>query len=67
MSEFQPDQRVGVREEGGILVLLDWRFLGKEGIIHYGTGKPYGPPTFYIVKFDSKVVFAISPDWFEPG
>ena len=65
MSEFQPDQRVRVREEGGDPGSKpDRRFLGKEGIIQYGTGN-LEVPTFYIVEFDREV-FAISPDWLEP-
>ena len=66
MPEFQPDQRVRVREEGGDLSSRpDRRFLGKEGTIEY----PQGPwravsPTFYFVEF-GKEVFAISADWLE--
>ena len=69
MPEFQPLQRVRVREEGGASISLpDTRFLGKEGTIQYGTGGSLkDPPTFYVVEFDTEEVFAISPDWLEPA
>ena len=64
MSEFQPKQRVRVREEGGgDSSRPDKRFIGKEGVIQYGTGN-LEVHTFYIVEFDHEV-FAISPDWLE--
>ncbi len=69
MPEFQPGQRVKVREEGGAPgTQPDMRFLGKEGTIQSGTGNPDGgPPTFYFVEFDRaptwKKVMAISADW----
>ena len=68
MPEFQPGQRVRVRDEGGDSSSMpDMRFLGKEGTIQYGTGNlEGGPPTFYFVKFDSTQVMAISADWLEP-
>ncbi len=71
MAEFQPGQRVRVREEGGARSSQpDGRFLGKEGTIQYGTGNlEGGSPTFYFVEFDSSPlmdkVMAISPDWLE--
>ena len=76
IPEFQPGQRVKVREEGGAPSSLpDTRFLGQEGTIQsiqYGTGTlPEGLPTFYHVEFDSvwrmDKVRAISADWIEPG
>ena len=74
MPEFQPDQRVRVREEGGAPSSeRDKRWLGKEGIIQCGTwlvGGPSDSPSFYFVEFDSAPfldrVSAMSPDWLEP-
>ncbi len=68
MPEFQPDQRVRVRDKGGDpRTHPDTGFLGKEGTIQYGTGNlEGGPPTFYFVKFDSRHVMAISTDWLQP-
>ena len=72
MPEFQPGERVRVREEGEEpRVHPDKKWLGKEGTIQYGTGNLHrGPPTFYFVEFDSSPlmdkVMAISPDWLEP-
>ncbi len=70
MPEFQPGQRVRVREAGGgPSSQPDLRFLRKEGTIQYGTGNPDGgPQTFYFVEFDrapGHKVMAISPDWLE--
>ena len=70
MPEFQPGQRVRVRDEGGDSSSMpDMRFLGKEGTIQYGTGNlDGGPPTFYFVEFDrspGQKVMAISADWLE--
>ena len=70
--EFQPGQRVKVREEGWARSKPDERWLGKEGTIQYGTGNlESGPPTFYFVEFDSAEwrdkVMAISADWLEPA
>ena len=72
IPEFQPGQRVKVREESreGSAPPIQW--LGKEGTIQYGTARQTeeGPPTFYVVEFDtsphSDNVFAISSDWLEP-
>ena len=66
MPEFQPDQRVRVRKEGGDPSSRpDNRFLGKEGTIEYPTGAlEDGLPTFYFVEIDREV-FAISADWLE--
>ena len=75
IPEFQPGQRVIVREEGGAPSSLpDTRFLGQEGTIQsiqYGRGTlQEGHPTFYHVEFDSvwwmDKVRAISADWLEP-
>ena len=72
MPEFQPGQRVRVRDEGGDSSSMpDMKFLGKEGTIQSGTGNlDGGPPTFYFVEFDrpraGQKVMAISPDWLEP-
>ena len=73
-AEFQPGQRVRVREEGGAPSSEPpKRWLGKEGTIQYGTGRPVeaGPPTFYFVEFDRAPfldnVMAISADWLGPS
>ncbi len=72
-AEFQPGQRVRVREEGGARRSQpDGRFLGKEGTIQCGTGNLEGGlPTFYLVEFDKAKwrdkVMAISADWLEPA
>ena len=72
-SKFRPGQRVRVREEGGDpRSEPDQRWLGHEGTIQYGTGRPVdaGSPTFYFVEFDSSPVkdkvMAISADWLAP-
>ena len=71
-SEFQPGQRVRVREEGGASISQpDLRLLGRKGTIQYGTGGTLeDPPTFYLVEFDNArvadKVMAISADWLEP-
>ena len=70
-SEFQPGQRVRVREEGGASISVpDARWLGKEGTIQHGTGNQGGPPTFYFVEFETgpflDKVMAISADWLGP-
>ncbi len=72
-SEFEPGQRVRVRQEGGDdSSRPDRKFRGKEGTIQSGTGNlDGGLPTFYFVEFDraraSEKVMAISADWLEPG
>lgn len=72
-SEFQPGQRVRVREEGWPpRSEPDQRWLGKEGTIQCGTGNLEGGlPTFYLVEFDKAKwrdkVMAISADWLEPA
>ena len=73
MPEFQPQQHVRIREEGGAPSSEPpKRWLGKEGTVQGGAGRHLeaGPPTFYFVGFDSSPfldkVFAISPDWLEP-
>ncbi len=51
MPEFQPGQRVKVREKGGAPSSLpDTRFLGQEGTIRDSID---GPPTIYFVEFDN--------------
>ncbi len=66
MPEFQPGQRVRVREEGGDPDSQpEERVLGEEGIIWYGSASEDSGLTFYFVEFDSGVVVAISPDWLE--
>ena len=69
MSEFQPGQRVRVRENGGPGTRPFETRLGTEGTVWYATGNADGgPPTFYFVEFESGVVEAISPSWLElPG
>ena len=69
MPEFQPGQRVRVRDEGGDPdTQPDKSVLGKEGTIRYGHVLPLdgGPPMFYMVEFDIGEVESISPDWLEP-
>ena len=72
MPEFHPGQPVRVREDGGNSSSQpDFRLLGKEGTIQYGTGGTLeGPPTFYFVEFDNAraadKMLAISADWLEP-
>ena len=65
-SEFQPDQCVRVREEGGDPSSRpDKKLLGKEGTIEYPTGTlERGLPTSYLVEI-GREVFAISADWLE--
>ena len=67
MPEFQPDQRVRVRDKGvDPRTHPDTGFLGNEGTIQYGAGNPEGgPPIFYFVEFDSEEVRAIGADWLE--
>ncbi len=66
MPEFQPGQRVRVREDGGDSSSRpDRRYIGKWGTIQHRTGNLDGPPTFYFVEFDAGGVFAISPNWLE--
>ena len=72
IPEFQPGQRVRVREAGMGGPPPDKRWRGKEGTIQYGTGNlNRGLPTFYFVEFESSPildkVFAISRDWLEKG
>ncbi len=66
-AEFQPGQRVRVREAGGGTSPPEQRWLGKEGTIRYGTGTPLegGPATIYFVEFDSGDVEPVTPDWLE--
>ena len=68
MPEFQPGQRVRIREDGRLGSRPEQRWLGKEGTIRYGTGRPVegGPPTIYEVEFDSGEVESYSTDWLEP-
>ena len=67
MSEFQPGERVRVREDGGDdSSRPDGRYIGRWGTIQRRAGNLYGPPTFYFVEFDSGEVFAINPTWLEP-
>ncbi len=71
VPEFRPGQRVRVRKEGGRGPSPDKKWLGQEGTVQYGTGRPTeaGPPTFYFVEFHSSPLvdkaFAISPGWLE--
>ena len=66
MSEFQPGQRVRVREDGGDgSSRPDGRYIGKWGTIQRRAGNLYVLPTFYFVEFDSGEVFAINPTWLE--
>ena len=69
MPEFQPGQRVRVREDGGDPSYPpDKTLLGNEGTIQYGTGEPGGRGRhfLYFVEFDNNEVRAISGDWLEP-
>lgn len=71
IPEFQPGRRARVREEGGRGPSPDKKWLGQEGTVQQGTGRPTeaGPPTFYFVEFHSSPlvdkVFAISSGWLE--
>ncbi len=67
MAEFQPGQRVRVREEGGDPDSQpEERVLGEEGIIWYGSGSDErGFTNLYFVEFDDGVVVAVSPGWLE--
>ena len=66
-SEFPPGRRVRVREDGRDLDSQpDERWLGKEGIIWYGTGSEEGGlANLYFVEFDSGEVELINPHWLE--
>ena len=67
MPEFQPGDRVRVREEGGDARFPpDKRWLGKEGTIEYGAGVGRDRHFLYFVEFDSETVRPISGDWLEP-
>ncbi len=68
MSEFQPGQRVRVREEGGDPdTQPDDSVLGKEGTIWHGTGsEDSGLDIQYFVEIDDEQVEVISPDWLLP-
>ena len=68
MSEFQPGQRVRVRDEGGDFSYPpDKSLLGKEATIKYGTATwEAGPANAYWVEFDDGEVFVIAGDWIEP-
>ena len=67
MPEFQPGQRVKVRDEGGDLdTQPDKRWLGEEGTIEYGAAVGRGRHFLYFVEFDNNEVRAISGDWLEP-
>lgn len=68
MPEFQPQQRVRVREEGGDPSSQpDKNSLGKEGIIEFAKWNVEGSPAaFYFVQLDSGEVLPISGDWLEP-
>ena len=68
MSEFQPGQRVRVREEGGDSdTQPDTSLFGKEGTIWHGTGsEDSGLTIHYFVELDGEQVEVISPDWLEP-
>ena len=69
MLEFQPGQRVKVREEGGAPGLQpEKRLLGKEGTIRYsaGTSLEGGPLMRWFVQFEGHHdVPSISEDWLE--
>ena len=68
MPEFQPGQRVRVRDEGGDPdTQPDKNVLGKEGTIWHGTGsEDSGLTIHYFVELDDEQVEIISPDWLEP-
>ena len=68
-AEFQPHQRVRVREESGGGPQPDKRWVGKEGTIRYSIGSPLegGLLSFYFVEFDGGEVESMSHDWLEPG
>ena len=65
--QFQPGQRVKVREEGRDPDSQpDERFLGKKGIVLRGPGSEESSLTVvYFVEFDSGEVKPISPRWLE--
>ena len=68
--EFQPGQRVRVREQGGApSTRPEQRWLGKEGSIRYDIVRPLvgvAPlPSIYFVEFDSGEVKSFTPDWLE--
>ena len=69
-AEFQPGQRVRVREAGGGNSPPERRWLGKEGTIRYGTVTPVvgvAPmPSIYFVEFHTGDVESFTPDWLEP-
>ncbi len=68
MPDFEPGQRVRVRENGGASALQpDKRFQGKEGTVQYSTGIPLegDPLTFYSVELDRGEVELINPRWLE--
>ena len=66
-SEFPPGRRVSVREHGRDPDSQpDEKWLGKEGIIWYGTGsEDSGLADLYFVEFDSGEVELINPRWLE--
>jgi len=67
MPEFQPDQPVRVRDEGGDPDSQpEKRLLGKEGTIERGTVSVEAGATAYFVGFESGEVRVISGDWLEP-
>ncbi len=68
-AEFQPHQRVRIREGSGGGSQHDKRWSGKEGTIRYSTGTPLegGLLSFYVVEFDSGEVESVSHDWLESG
>ena len=66
MPEFQPDQRVRVRKDGGTGKRPFENRLGTEGTVWYATGRvDGGPPLFYFVEFDDGTVENINPSWLE--
>ncbi len=68
MPEFQPGQRVRVRDDGGDPdTQPDESLLGKHGTIWHGTGsEDSGLTIHYFVELDDEQVEIISPDWLEP-
>ncbi len=67
MPEFQPQQRVRVREDSRLGARPEQRFLGKEGTILECTGTPLGGgvPMIYLVELDGGEVEPFTPDWLE--